>query len=210
LVPECMIKLLQTKYTQPKIREVIFKNYDDYKKNKETPSHEEIQFQDKKKLKEIEKNRRALAKEAEQSHQEAVLLLKAAQDKVSQEKIKIDHIKENILQAFKNMKEEAEEEKLLMQILSDGVNLHRVIQESAFVKLVESLGLAFTPTSKSSGGGSVNIPTVQPISFHHWKGDKPGTLDGNVLKSFRDGLKEIGLTKDEFLAVKNKKSLGSH
>jgi hypothetical protein len=149
----------------------------------------EVQLQEKRRQKEMEQARRVAASEQREANAKFLLLQKAAVEHAQRQQAIKMKIKQEILSRVPKM---SQEEKNFMQDVLNNVNLHRKIQESLFIKLVETLGFPCQETNKSSGGYLVTIHN-KTLSFHHWNGDNAGTLDGNFIKEFKDILEGLGI-----------------
>lgn len=169
-------------------------------------SHEEVQKQDRQRLKEIEQEKRMEAKEAELQRNKAILLLQKRQEEERKKQIEKDKAKTTLLEGMKKLSKE--EHKLMEDILS-GANLHREIEESLLEKLVTTLKLpVLRKTNNSAGGGIITIHH-ETISYHHWHGaDRAGTLDGNCLKNLKGVFEKIGITMHDLPPPRPKKKKG--
>lgn len=181
------LTFLQTKKTESEkkkaveiIREVIEKEH----------TYAEVALQEKRIQKAKEQARREQAKAEREKIEKVLLIQKKNEEEANQAKINKDKIKIPIVAAMKNLR--GDQRKLMEDILRDK-NLHREVSEQIFEKLIGSLGLSLHENTKGSGGKSITIHT-ETISYHHWKGDNPGTLDGTFIKNFKKALEKLGIS----------------
>lgn len=152
--------------------------------NNPSVSFEEVQARDKKRRKEIEKEKREASHTEGQVQQKLSFFAQNKQQEQAAQKEKISHEQERLLTHFKNMN--TRKQALLIALLDPSQDKHKTYDEAEVMNVLSLLQLDIKETKK---GGLVQLE-ASSASFHT-PHDREKKLDGHFIKAIRETLFKV-------------------